>query len=39
MQYVGVYNDASVGGVRESIQNMMKADPNFGEYNDQNNDN
>ena len=32
LQYVGWYEDNSVGGIENSINKMVEADPNFGKY-------
>ena len=31
-QYIGWYDDDSVGGIENSVAKMLEADPNFGEY-------
>ena len=32
LQYVGWYDESSVGGIENSIDKMMAADPNFGKW-------
>ena len=32
LQYVGWYEDNSVGGIANNINKMVEADPNFGKY-------
>lgn len=32
LQYIGWYEDPSVGGLSKTVQDMISTDPNFGNY-------